>query len=82
MRLAAISGVNGVYSDQDIKKIVALALKARAKGEKAEEKPPLKKVATKGAAPAKKPSGKAKAIAKKSAVKGKPAAGASQEITT
>ena len=45
MKLAAISGVNGVYSDQDIKKVVALALKARAKGKKAEEKPPLKKVA-------------------------------------
>jgi predicted amino acid dehydrogenase len=82
MKLAAISGVNGVYSDQDIKKIVTLALKARAKGKKAEGKPPLKKVATKRAAPAKKPSGKAKAIAKKAAVKGKPAAGASQEITT
>jgi predicted amino acid dehydrogenase len=79
MRLAAISGVNGVYSDQDIKKVVALALKARAKGEKAEEKPPLKKVATKGVAPAKKPSGKAKAIADKAAIKGKPATGRSRK---
>jgi predicted amino acid dehydrogenase len=81
MKLAAISGVNGVYSDQDIKKVVKLALKARAKWGKAEGKPPLKKGATKRAAPAKKPSSKAKAVAKKAAVKGKPAAGASKEKT-
>jgi predicted amino acid dehydrogenase len=81
MKLAAISGVNGVYSDQDIKKVVALALKARAKGEKAEKKPPLKKVVAKDAAPAKKPSGKAKAIANKTAMKGKTAAGASRKRT-
>ncbi|MCK7491320.1 MAG: hypothetical protein MZW92_06065 [Comamonadaceae bacterium] len=54
MKLAAISGVNGVYSDQDIKKVVTLALKARAKWKKAEEKPPLKKVATKRRCPSKK----------------------------
>jgi predicted amino acid dehydrogenase len=82
MKLAAISGVNGVYSDQDIKKVVALALKARAKGEKAEEKPPLKKVATKGVAPVKKASGKAKTIADKAAIKGKPATSRSRKRTT
>jgi Mg-chelatase subunit ChlI len=81
MKLAAISGINGVYSDQDIKKVVTLALKARAKGKKAEEKQPSTKVATKRAAPAKKPSGKAKAIANKAAMKGKPATGASRERT-
>ena len=81
MKLAAISGVNGVYSDQDIKKVVTLALKARAKWKKAEEKPPLKKVATKGATSPNKVSSKTKATAKKTAVKGKPAAGASQERT-
>jgi predicted amino acid dehydrogenase len=81
MKLAAISGVNGVYSDQDIKKVVKLALKARAKGKKAEKKPPLKKVAKKGAAPAKKPSSKAKAAANKAPVKVKRATGAPQEGT-
>ena len=29
MKLAAISGVNGVYSDEDIAKVVELAKKAR-----------------------------------------------------
>ncbi len=81
MKLAAISGVNGVYSDKDIKKIVTLALKARAKGKKAEKKQPLKKVAKKGAAPAKKPSSKAKAAANKAPVKVKRATGAPQEGT-
>jgi predicted amino acid dehydrogenase len=81
MKLAAISGVNGVYSDQDIKKVVTLALKARAKGKKAEENPPLKKVATKGAAPVKITSGKAKASADKIAIKNKPANGRSRKRT-
>lgn len=81
MKLAAISGVNGVYSDQDIKKVVSLALKARAKGKKTEEKQSLTKVSTKHAASAKKPSGKAKTIANKAEMKGKPATGASRERT-
>jgi hypothetical protein len=81
MKLAAISGVNGVYSDQDIKKVVTLALKARAKWKKAEEKSPLKKDSTKGATSPNKVSSKTKATAKKTAVKGKPATGASQERT-
>ena len=32
MRLAAISGVNGVYSDEDIARVRELALQAREKG--------------------------------------------------
>ena len=32
MRLAAISGVNGVYSDEDIARVRELALQARAEG--------------------------------------------------
>ena len=66
MKLAAISGVNGVYSDQDIKKVVTLALKARAKGKK--RKSHLEESCKRGS-PAKKPSGKAKAIANKAAMK-------------
>ncbi len=81
MKLAAISGVNGVYSDQDIKKVVSLALKARAKGKKTEEKQSSTKVATKHAAPAKKPSGKTKTIANKAEMKSKQATGASRERT-
>jgi len=34
MKLAAISGVNGVFSDEDIEKVKKLALKARKKGKK------------------------------------------------
>jgi len=37
MKLAAISGVNGVYSDEDINKVRELAVKKRAKMKKAEE---------------------------------------------
>ena len=65
MKLAAISGVNGVYSDQDIKKVVALALKERARWKKEEEKQPLKKVAEKKDAPAKKAASPAKPAANK-----------------
>jgi hypothetical protein len=45
MKLAAISGVNGVYSDADIRRVRKLALAARAKGT-----PPRVKAAAKGAA--------------------------------
>jgi len=34
MRLAAISGVNGVFSDEDIARVRQLALQAREKGER------------------------------------------------
>lgn len=70
MKLAAISGVNGVYSDQDIKKVVALALKERARLKKEEENQPLNKAAVKKAAGAKKAASPAKPAAskKKSAV--------------
>jgi predicted amino acid dehydrogenase len=44
MQLAAISGVNGVYSDQDIKRVRKLALAARRSGQQ-----PRKKVARKRA---------------------------------
>jgi Mg-chelatase subunit ChlI len=53
MKLAAISGVKGVYSDEDIAKVVALAKKARSswKGtgdaKSAPRKPAPKKAATK-----------------------------------
>jgi predicted amino acid dehydrogenase len=43
MELSAISGVNGVYSDQDIKKVANLALKERAKASN-KERMPLKVV--------------------------------------
>ncbi len=66
MKLAAISGVNGVFSDADIDKVKKLALKARktwpAGGKVEELKPaPAKKAAAKKS-PAK------KAVAKKAAV--------------
>jgi predicted amino acid dehydrogenase len=79
MKLAAISGVHGVYSDQDIKKVVKLALKERAKGKKDKQKPPLKKVAKQGAAQTKKASSKPKAAVRKAPVKAKPAAGKPRE---
>ncbi len=73
MKLAAISGVKGVYSDEDIAKVVALARKARStwKGSSAvsaAKAPPKKSVAKKvkeAKAPAKKSTTK-KAVAKKS----------------
>ncbi|MBE2243196.1 MAG: dehydrogenase [Burkholderiaceae bacterium] len=74
MKLSAISGVNGVYSDADIAKVVALAKKARLtwKGGAAAPEPapkPARKAA--GKAPAKKSAAKktAAAPAKKAASK-------------
>jgi hypothetical protein len=75
MKLAAISGVNGVFSDEDIAKVVKLAKKARLtwKGDnsvaapKAVAKPAVKKAAVKKAA-VKKPVVK-KPVAKKTAAK-------------
>jgi hypothetical protein len=59
MRLAAISGVNGVYTDADIKNVVKLALEARAKTEKEKQKVLKKKVAKKDIGAVKKPVRKA-----------------------
>jgi len=81
MKLAAISGVHGVYSDQDIKKVVKLALKERAKGKKDKQKATLKKVEKKEAAQTKKTSSKLKAAVRKAPVKAKPAAGKPRERT-
>ena len=54
MKLAAISGVNGVYSDADIRRVRKLALQARAKApaaRKAAAKPPaLRKAGAKATA--------------------------------
>lgn len=48
MKLAAISGVNGPFSDEDIERVRALALEARAKQEAAREAAQAKKVARVG----------------------------------
>ncbi|OYU43212.1 MAG: hypothetical protein CFE44_19640 [Burkholderiales bacterium PBB4] len=76
MKLAAISGVKGVYSDEDIAKVVTLARKARltwtsANGTKADApapvaaKPAPKKAAAKKAAAAPSPAPAKKVAAKK-----------------
>jgi predicted amino acid dehydrogenase len=79
MRLAAISGVKGVYSDADIAKVVTLAKKARltwkggsAAAAPAKKRAPAKKAVTKKAAPVKKAAAK-KAPAKKAVVRKAPA---------
>ena len=77
MKLAAISGVKGVYSDEDIAKVVTLAKKARLtwKGGSqaaapAKKRTPAKKAVAKKAAPAvKKAAPVKKAAAKKSPAK-------------
>ena len=54
MKLAAISGVNGPFSDEDIERVRELALEARAKAAGKARKPVLRAVATKpGKAPQK-----------------------------
>jgi predicted amino acid dehydrogenase len=54
MKLAAISGVNGVYSDEDIEQVRELALVARAKQMQAPARKPARRAApAKKAAPAK-----------------------------
>ena len=65
MKLAAISGVNGVFTDEDIAKVVTLAKKARLtwKGGSA-AKPARKPSAVKAAAPAEAPKAAKKAAAK------------------
>lgn len=52
MKLAAISGVNGPFSDEDIERVRALALEARAKREAAREAAQAKKAARVRAKPA------------------------------
>ncbi|MBC7917598.1 MAG: dehydrogenase [Rhodoferax sp.] len=75
MKLSAISGVKGVYSDEDIARVVALAKKARltwkgttsaAPAKAAAKKTPAKKAPAKAAA---KPTAAKKATAKKVAAK-------------
>lgn len=63
MRLAAISGVNGVYTDADIKKVVKLALEARARKEKEKLRALKKKASRTAAGKVKIPAPKAKAAA-------------------
>ena len=46
MKLAAISGVNGPFSDEDIERVRSLALEARAKAAGKARKPALRAVAT------------------------------------
>jgi predicted amino acid dehydrogenase len=76
MKLSAISGVNGAFTDEDIAKVVALAKKARLKwkgGATAPAKPAaVKKPAAKKAAPAKTVATK-KVAAKKASAKKAPA---------
>ncbi len=81
MKLSAISGVKGVYSDEDIAKVVELAKKARLTWGKAPAKAAKKAPAKKAAAPAKKaaaPAKKTAAPAKKAATPVKKAAPAKQ----
>jgi predicted amino acid dehydrogenase len=75
MKLSAISGVKGVYSDEDIAKVVELAKKARLTWGKAPAKAAKKAPAKKAAAPAKKAATKKTAApAKKTAAPAKKAA--------
>jgi hypothetical protein len=70
MKLAAISGVNGVFSDEDIEHVRELALAARAKRRPARRKVAVERkvVPVKRAAPA-----RAISLARKAAPKKKPA---------
>jgi predicted amino acid dehydrogenase len=70
MKLSAISGVKGVYSDEDIAKVVALARKARLTWKGSSSTVPAKPVAKKPAA--KKPTAK-KPVAPKAVAKKNPA---------
>lgn len=65
MRLAAISGVNGVYTDADIKKVVKLALEARAKADREKQKSLKKKAAGLKAGTARKPGRRASPATRK-----------------
>ena len=85
MKLSAISGVNGVYSDEDLAKVVALAKKARLTWKTTAAKAaPKKTVAKKVAAPkvaAKKAPAK-KSVAKKAPVAKVPAKAAAKKRST
>jgi predicted amino acid dehydrogenase len=73
MKLAAISGVNGAFSDEDIAKVVALAKKARLTWKGAGEARPARAPAKKRVAASKKaPAATVKAAAKKVAAKKAP----------
>jgi predicted amino acid dehydrogenase len=74
MKLAAISGVNGPFSDADIQRVRRLALAARAKAEPAPGKAKAKlEPATRKARATREPApGKAKARVKSRPAKGKP----------
>ncbi len=76
MKLSAISGVNGAFTDEDIAKVVSLAKKARLKWKGATTAPakavksvPAKKPAAKKAAPAKKAVAAVKKVAAKKKAK-------------
>jgi hypothetical protein len=88
MKLAAISGVKGVYSDEDIAKVVALAKKARltwkgtssaAPAKSAPKKAATKKVVTEKAVAAKATT--KKVVAKKAVAKKVPARAAAAPKT-
>jgi hypothetical protein len=85
MKLSAISGVNGAFTDEDIAKVVALAKKARLKwkgGAAAPAKPAaVKKPAAKKAAPAKTVATK-KVAAKKAPAKKAPVKKAAKRKAT
>jgi predicted amino acid dehydrogenase len=68
MKLAAISGAHGVYSDEDIARVVALAKEARKTWKGGAKSPAVKKPAAKKAA-VKKPAARKKAAARKTATK-------------
>jgi len=63
MKLAAISGANGVYTDEDIARVVALAKEARKTWKAGPKKPAAKKPA------ARKPAARKKTAARKTATK-------------
>jgi predicted amino acid dehydrogenase len=68
MKLAAISGANGVYTDEDIARVVALAKEARKTWKGGPKKPAAKKAAAKKPA-ARKPAARKKTAARKTATK-------------
>ena len=90
MKLAAISGVNGVFTDEQIAKVVELAKKALEKGDGAPRvarKTPAKRAGAAGApstrAVAKKPvAAKKRAVKKSPAQKGAPKSSAAKKGTT
>lgn len=82
MKLSAISGVKGVYSDEDIARVVALAKQARLTWNQAAgaSKPATRKPAAKKAAASNSAAAVKKAVAAKKAAPAKPAAPASKAV--